>query len=58
MVLGTLPVPGRPTTFDNRRARAYCACSRGGLGLFGLFFSLVYFFSFLSPYLEDGWLVG
>ena len=28
MVLGKLPVPGRPTNFDYSRARAYCACSR------------------------------
>ena len=32
MVLGTLPVPGRPTYFDYSRARAYCACSRCGWG--------------------------
>ena len=25
MVLGKLPVPGRPTNFDYSRARAYCA---------------------------------
>ena len=36
MVLGKLPVPGRPTNLDVSRARAYCACS--GCGLFGLFF--------------------
>ena len=38
MVLGKLPVPGRPTYLDNSRARAYCACSRCGWGLFGHFF--------------------
>ena len=38
MVLGKLPVPGRPTNLDKSRARAYCACSRCGLGLFGHFF--------------------
>ena len=37
-VLGKLPVPGRPTDLDYSRARAYCACSRCGWGLFGLFF--------------------
>ena len=40
MVLGKLPVPGRPTYLDYSRARAYCACSRcgwGGGGLFGHF---------------------
>ena len=30
MVLGKLPVPGRPTNLDHSRARAYCACSRYG----------------------------
>ena len=28
MVLGKLPVPGRPTNLDYSRARAYCTCSR------------------------------
>ena len=35
MVLGKLSVPRRPTNLDNSRARAYCACSRCGWGLFG-----------------------
>ena len=30
MVLGKLPVPGRPTNLDYSMARAYCACSRCG----------------------------
>ena len=47
MVLGKLPVPGRPTGLDKRRARTYCACSRCGTGLFE-HFSLIYYFSFLS----------
>ena len=38
MVLGKLPVPGRPTNLDNSGARAYCACSRCGRRLFGFFF--------------------
>ena len=42
-MLGKFPVPGRPTYLDCRRARAYCACSRCGWGLFG------HFFSHLSP---------
>ena len=47
MVLGKLPVPGRPTNLDYSRARAYCACSRCGWGLFGHFFSdLSLLFSF------------
>ena len=36
MVLGKLPVPGRPTNLDKSMTRAYCACSR--CGLFGHFF--------------------
>ena len=46
-VLGKLPVPGRPTHLDYSRARAYCACSRCGWGLFEHFFShLSLLFSF------------
>ena len=53
-VLGKLPVPGRPTNLDYSRARAYCACSRYGWGLFGHFFShLSLLFSF-SLSLGDG----
>ena len=48
MVLDKLPVPGCPTNLDDSRARAYCACSGCGWGLFG-HLSLVYHFSFLSP---------
>ena len=52
-VLGKLSVPGRPTNLDIRRARAYCACSRCGCGLFGHFFlssiiSLLFFSSLLE----------
>ena len=40
-------LPGRPANFDNSRARAYCARSICGLGLFGYFFSVLsYIFSF------------
>ena len=52
MVLGKLPVPGRPTISEDRRARAYGACSRCGWGLFG-HFSLVYHFSLLSSALWE-----
>ena len=38
MVLSKLLAPGRPTTLDNSRARAYCAYSRCGWGLFWTFF--------------------
>ena len=53
MVLGKLPVPGRPANLDRNRARAYCACSRCGRGLFWTFFSLVYHFSLFSASLGD-----
>ena len=54
MVLGKLPVTGRPTNLDLSRARAYCACNRCGWGLFGYFFSrLSSLFSF-SLSLGDG----
>ena len=46
MMLGELPVPGRPTYLEQSRARAYHACSRCGLGLFGHFFSRLLFFCF------------
>ena len=38
MVLGELPVLGRPTNLDHSRARAYCACSGCGLGVVWTFF--------------------
>ena len=47
MVLGKFPVPGRPTNVGYSRARAYCACSRCGWGLFGRFFSRLSFLFFL-----------
>ena len=50
---GKLPVPGRPTNLDYRRARAYCACSRCGWGLFGHFFLSSITFLFFLP-LGDG----
>ena len=52
MVLGKLPVPGRPTNLDKSGARAYCACSRCGWGCLDIF-SLIYLFSFLSPSLWE-----
>ena len=53
-VLGKLPVPGRPTSLDHSRARAYCACSRCGWGLFGHFFSHLSFLFSFSLSLGDG----
>ena len=47
MVLDKLPVPGHSTKLDDSKARAYCACSGCGWGLFGHFFScLSFLFSF------------
>ena len=54
MVLGKLPVLRRPANFDLSRARAYCACSRCGRGLFGHFFSLLSTFFSFSLSLGDG----
>ena len=51
--LGKLSVPGRLTSLDYSRARAYCACSRCGWGVVWTFFSLIYLFSFLSPSLWE-----
>ena len=65
MVLGKLPVPGRPTNLHYSRARAYCVCSRYEWGLFGHFFSRLSFLFSFSLSLGDGpiwtdfgWLVG
>ena len=53
MVLGKLPVLGRPTNLDVSRARAYCPCRRCGWGLFGHFFShLSFLFSFSLSLVE------
>ena len=52
MVLGKLPVLGRPNNLDLSRARAFCACSRCGWELFGHFFSHLSFLS-LSPSLWE-----
>ena len=56
MVLGKLLVPGRPTSLDRSRARAYCACSRYGRRLFENYFlsSIIsYFFLPLSERRPD-----
>ena len=54
MVLGKLPVPGRPSNLADSRARAYCACSECGWGLFGHFYYLLSFLSSFSLSLGDG----
>ena len=41
MALGKLPVSRRPTNLGTSRTRAYCACSRCGMGLFGQFSSSI-----------------
>ena len=46
MMLGKVSVPGRPTNLDHSRAKAYCACSRCGWGLFGHSLSRLSFLSF------------
>ena len=51
-MLGKLSVTGRPTSLNDSRARAYCACSRCGWGCLDVF-SLIYLFSFLSPSLWE-----
>ena len=52
-MLVKLSVPGRPTSLDDSRAGAYCACSRCGWGLFGHFFSHLSFLFSFSLSLED-----
>ena len=54
IALGKLPVPGRPTNLASSGARAYCACSRYGRGLFGRFFSHLSPLISLSLSLGDG----
>ena len=54
MVLGKLSVPGHPTNLDNSMARAYCACSRCWLGLFGHFFLSSVFSLLFLPLWEMG----
>ena len=54
MVLGKLPVPGRPTYFDYSRERAYCGCGGCGWGLSEYFFSHLSFLFSFSLFLGDG----
>ena len=54
MVLGKLPVPGRPTNLDRSRARVYCACSGCGWGLFGHFYYRLSFLFSSSLSMGDG----
>ena len=52
MVLGKPAQSGRRTNLDSSRARAYCACRRCELGLFGHFSASV--ISFVALSLGDG----
>ena len=54
MVLGKLPVLGRPTNLDYSRTRPYCSCSRCRWGLFEHFFSCLSFLFSFSLSLGDG----
>ena len=54
MVLGKLPVPGRPTYLDYSRAKAYCACGGAGGGCLDDFSLIYHFFFFFSLSLGDG----
>ena len=54
MVLGELPVPGRPTSLVKGRARAYCTCRWYGRGRFGHFFSYLSILCSFSLSLGDG----
>ena len=54
MVLGKLPVSGRPTNLDKSRARAYCACSRCGWACLDIFISHLSFLVSFSLSLGDG----
>ena len=47
MVLGKLPVPGRPTNLGKSRTRAYCACSGCGWGCLDIFLSSIISLFFL-----------
>ena len=46
-----LSMPGRLINLDNRKAKAYCACSRCGWGVLCIFF---YHISFLPLPMGDG----
>ena len=54
MVLGKLPLPGRPANVDYSGAMAYCTCSRCGWGCLDIVFSYLSFFSPFSLSLGDG----
>ena len=49
MVLGKLPVPGRPTNLNKTRARAHCACNGCGWGVLWTFLLLSIISLFFLP---------
>ena len=51
---GKLPVPWRPTNFDNSRAMAYCTCSRCGWSYLDIFSLIYHFLSSFSLCVGDG----
>ena len=52
MVLGKLPLPGRPTNLDKSRARAHCSCGRCGWGVVCTFFLSSIISLFFLPLFE------
>ena len=54
MVLGITSSAGASYNLADGRARAYCACSRCGWGLFGYFYSPLSFLSSFSLSLGHG----
>ena len=54
MVLGKLPVPGRPAGLDYSGTRGYCACSGCRWGCLDIFFSRLSFLFSFSLSLGDG----
>ena len=57
MVVGKLPVPGRPANLDNSGTRAYYACGGCMRGLLG-HCSLIYHFSFSLLFSFSRWWSG
>ena len=53
-MLGKLSVLWRPTSLDDSRARAYCACSSAGGRVFGHFYSYLSLLFSFSLSLGDG----
>ena len=54
MMLGQLPVPGRPIYLGKSRAMTYCTCNGCGLGCLDIFFMCLSFLFSFSLSLGDG----